>query len=205
MTQESANIIHRPTFTDRMRLLFKNVLDPLGRFFNRLGLHPNTMTLLGLIGTIGGAVLLAFGQMRLGGVLVLLMGPVDALDGTMARLRGEPSRFGAFVDSVTDRWAELLILGGLLVHYALAGAVWGIVLTYAAAVGSVMVSYVKARAEALQFDCNVGILTRMERYLVLAPALLLNVPLVGIGIIGVLGVFTALQRIWHVRVQARRR
>ena len=79
------------------------------------------------------------------------------------------------------------------------------VLTYAAAVGSVMVSYVKARAEALQFDCNVGILTRMERYLVLAPALLLNVPLVGMGVIAVLGVFTALQRIWHVRVQARRR
>ncbi len=106
---------------------------------------------------------------------------------------------------MTDRWAELIILGGLLVHYTLAGATWGIVLTYAAAVGSVMVSYVKARAEALGFDCNVGILTRMERYLVLAPALLLNIPLVGMGLIALLGNFTALQRIWYVRVQARRR
>jgi CDP-diacylglycerol--glycerol-3-phosphate 3-phosphatidyltransferase len=205
MTQETANAVRRLTFTDRMRVRFKNVLDLVGGFFNRLGLHPNTMTLLGLIGTVGGSVLLAFGQMRLGGLLVLLMGPVDALDGTMARLRGEPSRFGAFVDSVTDRWAELLILGGLLVHYTLGADRWGILLTYAAAVGSVMVSYVKARAEALQFDCNVGLLTRMERYLVLAPALLLNVPLAGVAILAVLGNFTALQRIWHVRVQARRR
>jgi CDP-diacylglycerol--glycerol-3-phosphate 3-phosphatidyltransferase len=205
MTQESANTLRRLTFTDRMRLRFKNVLDAVGGFFNRLGLHPNTMTLLGLIGTIGGAVLLGFGQMRLGGVLVLLMGPVDALDGTMARLRGEPTRFGAFVDSVTDRWAELLIIGGVLVHYTLSGDLWGILLSYAAAVGSVMVSYVKARAEALDFDCNVGLLTRMERYLVLAPALLLNLPLVGMVLIAVLGNFTALQRIWHVRVQARRR
>ncbi len=205
MTQESANTLRRLTFTDRMRLRFKIVLDAIGGFFNRLGLHPNTMTLLGLIGTLGGAVLLGFGQMRLGGVLVLLMGPVDALDGTMARLRGEPTRFGAFVDSVTDRWAELLIIGGVLVHYTLAGDLWGILLSYAAAVGSVMVSYVKARAEALDFDCNVGLLTRMERYLVLAPALLLNLPLVGMGLIAVLGNYTALQRIWHVRVQARRR
>jgi phosphatidylglycerophosphate synthase len=205
MTQESANTLRRLTFTDRMRLRFKNVLDAIGGFFNRLGLHPNTMTLLGLIGTVGGAVLLGFGQMRLGGVLVLLMGPVDALDGTMARLRGEPTRFGAFVDSVTDRWAELLIIGGVLVHYTLAGDLWGILLSYTAAVGSVMVSYVKARAEALGFDCNVGLLTRMERYLVLAPTLLLNLPLLGMGLIAVLGNFTALQRIWHVRVQARRR
>jgi CDP-diacylglycerol--glycerol-3-phosphate 3-phosphatidyltransferase len=205
MTQETANTVRRLTFTDRMRVRFKNVLDLVAGFFNRLGLHPNTMTLLGLIGTVGGSVLLAFGQMRLGGLLVLLMGPVDALDGTMARLRGEPSRFGAFVDSVTDRWAELLILGGLLVHYTLGADRWGLLLTYAAAVGSVMVSYVKARAEGLQFDCNVGLLTRMERYLVLAPALLLNVPLVGVAIIAVLGNFTALQRIWYVRVQARRR
>jgi CDP-diacylglycerol--glycerol-3-phosphate 3-phosphatidyltransferase len=91
------------------------------------------------------------------------------------------------------------------VHYTLGADRWGLLLTYAAAVGSVMVSYVKARAEGLQFDCNVGLLTRMERYLVLAPALLLNVPLVGVAIIAVLGNFTALQRIWYVRVQARRR
>ncbi len=205
MSQESVNTLRRPSFTDRMRLRFKTVLDAVGGFFNRMGLHPNTMTLLGLMGTVAGALLLGFGQMRLGGLLVMLMGPVDALDGTMARLRGEPTRFGAFVDSVTDRWAELLIIGGVLVHYTLAGELWGIVLSYAAAVGSVMVSYVKARAESLDFDCNVGLLTRMERYLVLAPALLLNLPLVGMALIAVLGNFTALQRIWHVRVQARRR
>src|SRR4030066_2209949 len=121
------------------------------------------MTLLGLIGTIGGGVLLAFGQMRLGGVLVLFMGPVDALDGTMARLRGERSDFGAFVDSVTDRYSELLIFAGLIAYYLQMGeaAMGGAV--FAAWGGSVLVSYVKARGRALGFEGRGGILTRRER------------------------------------------
>src|SRR5512134_1979622 len=99
----------RLTFTDQMRMRFKGLLDPIGGLLNRIGLMPKTMTILGLIGNTIGAVLLARGDMLWGGLLILAMGPVDALDGTMARLRGEPSEFGAFVDSVTDRYSELII------------------------------------------------------------------------------------------------
>ena len=191
------------TFTDQMRVRFRGILDPIGAFLNRIGLMPNTMTILGLIGNTAGAVLLSQGQMTYGGLIILAMGPVDALDGTMARLRGEPSEFGAFVDSVTDRYSELVIFGGLIIYYVLQGNWIAVLATYLAASGSVLVSYVRARAASLGYDTKVGILTRMERYLVLAPMLVFNIPLVGIWIIAILANVTALQRIWDIRVQTR--
>ncbi len=190
------------TFTDFLRVRFKGILDPIGRFLNSLGLMPNVMTILGLIGNIGAACLLATGHITWGGVVVLLMGPIDALDGTMARLRGQPSRFGAFVDSVTDRYSELVILLGLLIFYLKADDAVFTALVYLAAAGSVLVSYVKARAEALSFEAKVGLLTRVERYLVLAPCLIFNIPNVAVVILAVLANFTALQRILSVRKQA---
>jgi CDP-diacylglycerol--glycerol-3-phosphate 3-phosphatidyltransferase len=177
-------------------------LDPLGGFFNRLGITPNMMTMLGLIGNTVGAFFLARGEMLTGGLFVLLMTPIDALDGTMARLRGESGDFGAFVDSVTDRYSELIIYGGLLYHFLFLGEPVGGLLVFGAAAGSVLVSYVKARAEALGYEAKVGILTRVERYLVLAPALVFNQLFIGLGIIALFANITALQRIWHVRSQA---
>src|SRR5512147_331025 len=192
----------RKTLTDYLRLWFKWVLDPLGGFFNRLGITPNAMTMLGLLGNAVGAYFLARGEMLTGGLFMLLMTPVDALDGTMARLRGESSDFGAFVDSVTDRYSELIIYGGLLYHFVDAGDPLGGMLVFIAAAGSVLVSYVKARAEGLGYGAKVGILTRVERYLVLAPSLVFNQLYIGLGIIAVFANITALQRIWHVRSQA---
>lgn len=189
------------TFTDQMRLRFRGVLDPIGAFLNRIGLMPNTMTILGLLGNTAGAIMLAQGKMTIGGLIILAMGPVDALDGTMARLRGEPSEFGAFVDSVTDRYSELVIFGGLIIYYALQGNWTAALVTYVAAGGSVLVSYVRARASSLGYDTKVGILTRMERYLVLAPTLVLNIPLVGLWIIAILANITAFQRILDIRRQ----
>jgi CDP-diacylglycerol--glycerol-3-phosphate 3-phosphatidyltransferase len=125
----------------------------------------------------------------------------------MARLLGQPTKFGAFVDSVTDRWSEMLIFLGLLYYYLQRGdpaAALVCILVFIATMGSVMVSYTKARAEALGFDCNVGLLTRMERYLVLAPGLLLNLPVVALWVIAVLANVTALQRALYVRRQARK-
>lgn len=190
------------TFSDYLRLWFKWVLDPLGGFFNRLGLTPNMMTMLGLIGNSVGAYYLAKGNMLTGAVLVLLMTPIDALDGTMARLRGESSDFGAFVDSVSDRYSELIIYAGLLYHFLSLGEPLGGLLVFGAAAGSVLVSYVKARAEGLGYEAKVGLLTRVERYLVLAPALVFNQLYIGLGIIAIFANITALQRIWHVRSQA---
>lgn len=187
------------TFTDILRIRFKGILDPIALFFNRLGIPPNVVTISGLVGNIIGAFLIATGHITLGGIIVLVMGPVDALDGTMARLRGESTRFGAFVDSVTDRYSELVILGGLLVYYLKQQNALACGLIFAAAAGSVLVSYVKARAESLGFEVKVGILTRVERYLVLAPALVFNQPMIALWILAVLANVTAFQRILHVR------
>ncbi|HEX6306201.1 MAG TPA: CDP-alcohol phosphatidyltransferase family protein [Anaerolineales bacterium] len=193
----------RLTLTDQMRLRFKGILDPVGGFLNKIGLMPNTMTILGLMGNSLGAIFLAQGKMTLGGILILLMGPVDALDGTMARLRGESGKFGAFVDSVTDRYSELVIFAGLLIFYLVQDEWLLAGLTYLAAAGSVLVSYIRSRAQALGYDTKIGVLTRMERYLVLVPALILNMPEIGLWIIAVLANFTALQRIIDVRRQVR--
>jgi len=102
MEKTASNKSSKRTLTDYLRMWFKWVLDPLAGFLNNLGLTPNMMTILGLIGNTIGAYYLARGEMLTGGILVLIMTPIDALDGTMARLRGEAGDFGAFVDSVSD-------------------------------------------------------------------------------------------------------
>lgn len=191
------------TFTDQLRVRFKGVLDPVGAFFNRLGIMPNTMTIIGLVGNILGAIMVSQGELTLGGILILVMGPVDALDGTMARLRGMAGEFGALVDSVTDRYSELVIFAGLLYYYVSQDNELAALVVFAAAAGSVLVSYIRARAQSIGYDTKVGILTRVERYLVLAPSLVFNIPMVGLWIIAILANVTALQRIVDVRRQVR--
>ena len=187
------------TLTDQLRTRFKHLLDPIGAFLNRLGLMPNTITIIGWVGNTIGAYFLWQGEMLVGGLIILAMGPVDALDGTMARLRGEPSDFGAFVDSVTDRYSELVIFLGLLLYYNQQGDWINTLGVYLAAAGSVLVSYIRARAQSLGYEAKVGILTRAERYAVLAPSLIFNIPWLGVWIIAVLANITAVQRIIHVR------
>jgi CDP-diacylglycerol--glycerol-3-phosphate 3-phosphatidyltransferase len=185
-----------------MRATFKGILDPVGGYLIQLGLMPNTLTVLGLAGNTIGAYFLKQGNMLVGGLLILAMGPIDALDGTMARLKGEPTAFGAFVDSVTDRYSELVIYLGLILYYLQKGD-WGASgVVYLAAAGSVLVSYVRARAEALEYEAKVGIMTRLERYLVLVPSLVFNIPIIGVAVIAILANITAVQRIIHVRRQA---
>jgi CDP-diacylglycerol--glycerol-3-phosphate 3-phosphatidyltransferase len=193
------------TFADKMRIWFRWYLNPIAGFFNRLGIRPNTVTLIGLLGTIGCSVLIAFGHMTWAGILLLIMGPVDAMDGALARLRNEASDWGAFVDAVTDRYSELFLFLGFLVYYMLHAYAAGVILAYMAAAGSVLVSYVKARADASKLDANIGLLTRVERYIVLIPGLIFNLPLLVLIIIAVLANITALQRILRVRRDAHRR
>ncbi len=202
MEKSTETVATRKTFTDYLRLWFKWVLDPLGRLFLRLGLTPNMVTMLGLLGNTIGAYFLARGDLLTGGILVAVMTPIDALDGTMARLRGEASDWGAYVDSVSDRYSELIIYGGLLYHFLTAGDVRGGMLTFGAAAGSVLVSYVRARAEGLGYEAKVGLLTRAERYIVLAPSLIFNFVYIGLGILAVFSNITAVQRIWYVRKHA---
>jgi len=189
-------------FSDRMRIWFKWILDPLATFFNRIGLTPMIMTILGVLGNFIGAYFVSQGHMQTGGIFMLITTPFDALDGHMARLRGEANEWGAFVDSVTDRYGELAILGGLLAYFADSHDTLHSIVTFAAAAGTVLVSYVKARAEAVGFTAKVGFLTRVERYLVLAPALVFNQPEFAAWFIAIFANFTALQRIFFVRKQA---
>lgn len=195
----------KPTFTDRLRLIFKSILDPIGTFLNRIGLTPNAITLLGLVGTTIGAYVISQGKMTTGGIILLFFVLVDTLDGTMARLRGDPSDFGGFVDSVSDRYAEFITFGGLLYYFLSQENYLGVMVTFFATAGSVLVSYVKARAEGLNFTAKVGILTRVERYLVLIPLLIFNQPFFAVVLIAALGNVTALQRIFHVRAQGHER
>jgi len=192
----------QPTFTDRMRMVFKGIIDPAAAFLNRIGLHPNTVTVLGLVGNAAGAVLIALGFVTLGGIIVLIFAPLDALDGTMARMRGEVTTLGAFVDSVTDRYSELMLLGGLTFYFIQHNNPLATIVTYVAACGAVLVSYIKARAESLGYEAKIGFLSRLERYIVLIPCLIFNIPIVAVWILAIFGNFTAIQRIYYVRKQA---
>jgi CDP-diacylglycerol--glycerol-3-phosphate 3-phosphatidyltransferase len=155
------------------------------------------------MGNFIAAIFLSQGKLLAGGLIVLIVGPFDALDGALARRLGTTSDFGAFIDSVSDRYSELLIFGGLLIFFLQdtdwISAGW----LFAAASGSVLVSYVRARAESLGYTAKIGILTRVERFVILVPSLMVNYPRIGMAIIAVLANFTALQRIYHVRKQAK--
>jgi CDP-diacylglycerol---glycerol-3-phosphate 3-phosphatidyltransferase len=202
MTTESTAKKPKMTFTDFLRVRFKGILDAIASLLYRLGLRPNMVTLIGLLGNFVAAYFLAIGSITIGGIIVLLMGPVDALDGSLARLSGQTSRFGAFFDSVSDRYSELIVIGGLLVYFARMMTPYGqqgVIVAYLAAAGSVLVSYVKGRGETLGLNTKVGILTRAERYLVMAPLLVIGQPMWALWIIAILANITALQRIWHIR------
>lgn len=203
MTQPIAQ--KKLSFTDKMRVWFRWYYQPIAAFLNKLGIHPNTLTLIGLAGTVGCAVLIAFGHLTWAGILLLIMGPVDAMDGALARLRNEATHWGAFVDAVTDRYSELFLFLGFMIYFMVHTNAAGILLAYIAAAGSVLVSYVKARADAQKLDANIGLLTRVERYIVLIPGLIFNLPLVTLIIIAILANFTALQRILRVRQDAYRK
>lgn len=190
--------------TDWAREHFRDALNFWARLFLSLGLHPNTMTFLGVAGNFLAAWFLAQGNFRVGGLLVIAMGAFDALDGAMARLKGESTRWGAFVDSVSDRYSELAIIGGVLWYFVIQGDVWGAFSAYLAASGAVLVSYIRARAASLGIDIKVGLLTRFERYLVLAPTLVLGYPKVGMVLVALGAHITALQRIIYMRTHVHR-
>lgn len=191
------------TFTDYLRWLFKGVLDTIGTFFNKLGIPPNVITTAGLIGNILAGVMIAMGELFWGGIIAMVTAPLDALDGTMARLRNESSRYGSFVDSVTDRYSEFALYSGLLVYFIITGTWQDALLVFFAAIGSVLVSYVRAKAESLNYSSKIGLITRVERYFILIPGMILGFPRISLWILAILSNFTALQRIWNVRKQAK--
>jgi CDP-diacylglycerol--glycerol-3-phosphate 3-phosphatidyltransferase len=186
------------TLTDLARKWMRWLLEPLARLINRTGISPNLLTMIGFVLTVGVAYVLATGHLQIGGVLLAVAGLFDALDGTLARLAGRKSRFGAFLDSIVDRLSEAVIFLGLLVHYTQHGGRQESFLIYATVVGSLMVSYARARAESIGVECKRGILTRFERAVVMVIGLILDQMLIALWILAVLSNFTALQRMYHV-------
>ena len=187
------------TLTEKLRLVFKLPLERVGKFLSVRGVKPNTITIIGLLGSFLGSVFIARGRLGLGGGIILLMGPIDALDGAVARAGGTISSFGAFLDSVTDRYIEAFIYGSLIIYFLSQDESVGVLLSFISIVGSVLVSYTRARAEGLGYQTKVGILTRFERMLVIGPTLLFKVPMVGVSIVAVLANLTAFQRIFDIK------
>lgn len=152
------------------------LLNPLLELFVRSGLSPNVITTIGFLVTAGAGVSFFFGRLQLGGLLVLLGGLFDVIDGYVARKRGLSTVFGSFYDSTLDRISEVVVLLGVLSlyngDYPTLGEPWMVYVVAAALAGSLLVSYTRARAEGLGIDCRVGLMQRAERILLLGIATL---------------------------------
>jgi len=186
------------SFSDWARGWSARLIEPVAGALGRMGLTPNMLTLIGLALIFVTAVVIALGYTTLGGALFLLSGVFDALDGTLARLTNRKTRFGAFLDSTSDRYADAAILFGMMVPFLRAGQPTQVILAFVAVVGSVLVSYTRARAEGLGLECKVGLLTRLERFIIIAVGLLFNWVTPVLWVMAVLTNFTAIQRIVYV-------
>ncbi|MBN1873943.1 MAG: CDP-alcohol phosphatidyltransferase family protein [Anaerolineae bacterium] len=195
---EQAKIKQYESFTDWLRVQAAVVTHPIARFLGKLGFHPNTITILGFALSAGVAIVIARGHVTLGGVLLLFTSSVDALDGALARVMGSKSRFGAFLDSTLDRFSEGALLLGLLAWLLPQGKMLEAYLVFVTLLGSVMVSYTRARAEGVGFACKVGILTRMERIVLLGIGLIVGWVRPMLILMAVLSWVTVFQRIAYV-------
>ena len=193
------------TLTDWVRTWAGVLLNPAARLLGRLGIHPNTLTIVGFLLQVGVGALFALSHIRWGGGLLLIIAPMDALDGAVARAVGKESAFGAFLDSTLDRLSDAFLILGLVWHYLRQGARLEVALLLVALVAALMVSYTRARAESLGLSCKVGLLTRMERILLIAVLTALGLTSALVWALAVLSVFTFLQRVAHVFVACSRR
>ena len=184
--------------------LVKTIVEPLERVrqaaargLARLGVTAEVLTLLGLPLSVGAGGLFALGHFRWAATVLFAASACDALDGAVARVTGRTSKFGAFVDSTIDRYSDAAVLGGILVHYLLAAETGMVVLTGSALVGSLLVSYARARAECFIESCKVGFFERGERLVTLmCGAVTYNMP-AALWILGILTHWTVIVRIHH--------
>ncbi len=205
------------------------VINPFVRLLIKIGVTPNVVTTIGLLGNIAAAAVFVVAAIEatrtgiadyylvtLAGALIICFSLFDMLDGQVARLGGMASTFGAMYDSVLDRYCEMFTLGGIAAYLAGCGDITGAILTFLALVGSLMVSYVRARAEGLDIECKIGFMQCPERVVVTSVAALAcgitglclpplsnfdpNIILdVAMGIIAVFANMTAFARINHCR------
>jgi CDP-diacylglycerol--glycerol-3-phosphate 3-phosphatidyltransferase len=186
----------------------RRITEPLGTALVKSRIKPNTLTCIALAISIIAAVAIATKYLLIGGILVLLSGLFDILDGAAARLTNKVTRFGALLDSTFDRISDAALFLGLFILYLSSGGTIEMVLIFLALIGSFLTSYIRARAEAIGINCTVGLFTRAERIIILALGLLLN-PLYGFSIlialllIVVLSFVTVGQRLMYVWKQTK--
>jgi phosphatidylglycerophosphate synthase len=173
--------------------------DPVARVLLQANVRPNQLTVLGLGVSIVAAGALAGGRLRMGAVLLTLAGLFDFFDGSLARLANRVSAFGAFLDSVVDRYSDLVVLLGIVLFYHRAADVQGVFLTMITVIGTVMVSYTKARAQSIGLSCEIGLMERPERLIVLIAGATFNLLTPAMIVLAVLTNLTALQRIFYTR------
>jgi CDP-diacylglycerol--glycerol-3-phosphate 3-phosphatidyltransferase len=171
--------------------------DPLAAFLVRLRLKPNQLTIFGLILSLLSALAYARGRIPLGGLLLGLAGLLDLLDGSLARLTGQATPFGAFLDSVMDRYSDLTVLLGIVYFYVQLNRTPDVLLAMATLVGSMLVSYTRARAEGVGVRCEVGLMERGERVLILIVGSLADILPIALWLLAPLVNWTAFQRIYH--------
>lgn len=220
---------------DGLQQFIYKVINPFVRFMIRIGITPNMVTTIGFLGSVAAAVLfvlaahpgggnvfdymkslqtgkpISYSLIGWGGGIMILFALFDMLDGQVARLGNMTSTFGAMYDSVLDRYSELFTLGGISYMMISAGYWDGGLITFAALIGSIMVSYVRARAEGLDIECKIGFMQRPERVVVTSVAALvtgivgycssdfdaMQILIWAMGIIAVFANLTAFARLRH--------
>ncbi|MGB8644095.1 MAG: CDP-alcohol phosphatidyltransferase family protein [Anaerolineae bacterium] len=191
--------------TDMARARARSLLNAVAQIFISLGISPNTLTVAGFIGVCLIAVVIAAGYEAWGGLLIILAGAFDAVDGTLARATNKVTKFGAFLDSTLDRWADAALFLAILYRFVQLGDPLSIYLTVVALIGSLLVSYTRARAEGLGASIKEGWFTRLERTIILILGLILTAwvgPVamtVAVAILAVFANITAVQRVFAAR------
>jgi CDP-diacylglycerol--glycerol-3-phosphate 3-phosphatidyltransferase len=185
--------------SERIGNLVRHRLLVIGRALAKVGFTPNLLTVIGVLLNLGVAAVIASGHPQLGGFLLLIASAFDMLDGAVARATGLTSDFGGFLDSTLDRYSEALVYGGILIYLLdTRDADAGAILVFVAAVGALLISYARARAEAAGYKASVGLVARPERVILLALGLLIGKPIWALWILAVATHLTALTRIVHV-------
>ena len=182
---------------DYLRRVLDQAFAPLAAVLLWCRITPNQVSLGGILLNLVSAVLILRGQLVLAGIVYLLAGSLDLLDGMLARLAKMSSRFGAFLDSTADRISEGVVFAAIAYHFARHGLPIDAAMTVLALLGSLLVSYTRARAEGLGLECKVGIVTRAERVVLIALGLLFGLLPVAIYLLVFLSAFSATQRIVH--------
>ena len=182
---------------DYLRKLLEQAFEPLVPVLLWCRVTPNQVSLVGILLNLVGAALIVDDRLLPAGLVYLLAGSLDLLDGALARSAKMSSRFGAFLDSTADRISEGVVFAAIAYHFAHHGLPVDAALTVLALLGSLLVSYTRARAEGLGLECKVGIVTRAERVVLVALGLMLGLLPAAIYLLVVLTALSATQRIVH--------